>query len=139
MVTKPAEKHMQFGTHFIFDGYGADKNILRDRERLRVFLSQLTADLHMHSLHEPVVAEVGPNNKKDPGGISGFVMIAESHISVHTFPNRGFITADVYTCQNELDTQRLTSSFVEHFQIKDFETHTLPRGTRYPVEDIQTS
>jgi len=40
--------------------------------------------------------------KKDPGGWSGFVIIAESHISIHTFPARRFVSIDVYTCKNGL-------------------------------------
>ena len=69
----------------------------------------------MHAINEPVVVEVGPKNRKDPGGLSGFVMIAESHISFHTFPKRGFVTIDVYTCQNELDTDKLTREFTDFF------------------------
>ncbi|MCD5381570.1 MAG: S-adenosylmethionine decarboxylase [Candidatus Pacebacteria bacterium] len=65
----------------------------------------------MFPICEPVVAEAGSNNKKDPGGLSGFVMIAESHVSLHTFPNRGFVTIDVYTCQNDLGTDKLTGLF----------------------------
>jgi len=42
-------------------------------------------------------------------------MIAESHISFHTFPKRGFVTIDVYTCQNELDTDKLTREFTDFF------------------------
>ncbi len=53
--------------------------------------------------------EVGPKNRKDPGGISGFVMIAESHFSLHTFPARRFVTLDIYTCQNSLDTAAITA------------------------------
>ena len=59
----------------------------------------------MHKLIEPIVVEVGQLSDKDPGGLSGYVLIAESHISIHTFPLRGFVSADVYTCQNSLDAR----------------------------------
>ena len=42
-------------------------------------------------------------------------MIAESHISIHTFPLRGFVSADVYTCQNSLDTEQICQYFAEAF------------------------
>jgi len=90
----------------------------------------------MHAINEPVVVEVGPKNRKDPGGLSGFVMIAESHISFHTFPKRGFVTIDVYTCQNELDTDKLTREFTEFFKLKEVDEYTKKRGTKYPAENI---
>ncbi len=127
---------MQFGVHFIFDGYNCSYDQLANAERLRELLISLPSKLAMHPITEPLVVEVGPNNKKDPGGVSGFVMIAESHISFHTFPNRGFVTADVYTCNNELDTEIITDLFCKYFVTTDFDSHTINRGTRYPEQDI---
>jgi len=64
------------------------------------------------------------------------VMIAESHISFHTFPNRGFVTIDVYTCQDDLDTNTLTEKFTTLFQLQDVDESVLNRGTKYPIVDI---
>ena len=38
-------------------------------------------------------------------GVSGFVIIAESHISVHTFPDRGHVNVDIFSCK-EFDAER---------------------------------
>lgn len=120
----------------MLDGYGADPETLKDINKLTSLLNTIPAGMNMHPISEPLVVEVGPQNRKDPGGVSGFVLIAESHISFHTFPNRGFITVDVYTCQNEMDTDKLTSFFVDGFKLKDQDTKVVPRGTRYPTDDI---
>lgn len=73
----------------------APKHRLNDAVALRRMLEEVPASLGMHAISEPVVVEVGPKNRKDPGGLSGFTLIAESHISFHTFPERGFVTIDV--------------------------------------------
>jgi len=129
-------KTTQFGVHYMLDGYGASSNILSDKEALAEILNTLPSKMGMHSLHEPVVVEVGEKNTKDPGGLSGFVMIAESHISFHTFPKRGFVTIDVYTCQNNLDTDKLTAELTEAFQISEVDEYIKKRGTKYPTENI---
>jgi S-adenosylmethionine decarboxylase len=126
----------QFGVHYMLDGYGAKAEVLSDVSLLTKILSEVPTQMGMHNICEPVVVEVGPMNRKDPGGVSGFVMIAESHLSFHTFPNRGFITIDVYTCQNELDTRKLTQKFVELFKFENYDEKVIPRGTKYPVDDI---
>lgn len=129
-------KTEQFGVHFMLDGYGASPELLRDASALRMLLETIPATMGMHAISTPVVVEVGPKNRKDPGGLSGFVLIAESHVSFHTFPNRGFVTIDVYTCQDELDTQKLTKEFKDAFQFKDTESYFIKRGLNYPTENI---
>jgi S-adenosylmethionine decarboxylase len=90
----------------------------------------------MHKLVEPTVLEVGELSPKDPGGITGFVLIAESHISIHTFPRRGFLSADVYTCQGTLKEQWIRNFFARSFGLKDIETNYLIRGSYYPQSNI---
>ncbi|HEX4799363.1 MAG TPA: adenosylmethionine decarboxylase [Candidatus Paceibacterota bacterium] len=125
-----------FGVHFMLDGYGANKEILADKAKLEKMLSEIPVAMGMYTISKPFVLEVGPLNRKDPGGLSGFVLIAESHISFHTFPKRGFVTIDVYTCQNVLDTKKLTELFIETFDIQDHDMYIINRGTKYPVENI---
>jgi S-adenosylmethionine decarboxylase len=126
----------QFGVHLMFDGYGASPAQLANREMLRSMLQDIPRQLGMHTLCEPCVVEVGPKNRKDPGGISGFVMIAESHISFHTFPARRFVTADVYTCQNDLDCQRVKDLLSIAFRVESSDVVVVPRGTRYPADNL---
>ncbi len=127
---------IQFGVHFMLDGYGCSGDLLKDAQKLKKMLTDIPITMGMHTLHEPVVVEVGEKNRKDPGGLSGFVMIAESHISFHTFPARGFVTIDVYTCQNDLDTDKLTQEFTEAFSITKSDVFIQKRGTAYPAENI---
>ncbi|MEM7021682.1 MAG: S-adenosylmethionine decarboxylase [Pseudomonadota bacterium] len=125
-----------FGVHLTLDGYGGSQEQLSDLEHVRRFLSQLPEQLGMHKLMEPAVQELGALSPKDPGGVSGFVMIAESHISAHTFPLRGFISADVYTCQNCLETRQICRYFIDAFGLQDLEVNLVRRGTRYPDQNI---
>jgi S-adenosylmethionine decarboxylase len=127
---------IQFGTHYILDGYGANPEILKDKAFLKKMLTSLVAEMHMHTITDPVVVEVGEKNTKDPGGVSGFVMIAESHISFHTFPKRGFVTIDVYTCQNNLDTDTLTKKLTDSFSLQDVDAQVIARGTKYPTKNL---
>jgi S-adenosylmethionine decarboxylase len=126
----------QFGVHLMLDGYGADPEVLSNRELLTNMLTEIPHKVGMHTISTPLVVEVGPLNRKDPGGLSGFVLIAESHLSFHTFPKRGFVTIDMYTCQNELDTETLTSLLSEMFKFTDVDIFIQPRGTKYPSENI---
>ena len=125
-----------FGVHLTLDGYGGCQHLLADGKHVLACLNELPERLGMHKIAEPSLVELGDHSPKDPGGVSGFVMIAESHISIHTFPLRGFVSADVYTCQNSLDTERICQYFAEAFGLQDLEINLVRRGTRYPQRNI---
>lgn len=127
----------RFGYHYMLDGYGAPEGLLNDRQALQSLLEQLPQELGMHLIADPVVVEVGPKNRKDPGGLSGFALVAESHISFHTFPKRGFVTIDIYTCGDYVDSDHFTRKFTEVFRLKHVDEHELtPRGLNYPSDNI---
>jgi S-adenosylmethionine decarboxylase len=130
-------KNFFFGVHFMVDGYDAPTEILKDKEILKHALQEIPKNMGMYAISEPTIVEVGGNNKKDPGGVSGVVLIAESHISFHTFPARGFVTMDVYTCQDSLDTDKLLLELKTAFQFKKEETYRIERGRNYPPQDTQ--
>ena len=87
-------------------------------------------------LAPPRIYRAPDNQIKDPGGWSAFVVIAESHISVHTFPARKFVSADVYTCRAGLPREVASKCLREAFALSDIESNFLIRGKRYPSRDI---
>lgn len=115
----------------MIDGYGGEVSKLDDKELVLNALNSLPKLLEMNQLSKPEVYFAPANNIKDPGGWSGFVVIAESHISIHTFPEKGFVSIDVYTCRNGLDDATIIKYFKEVFGLKDLETNFVKRGLRY--------
>jgi S-adenosylmethionine decarboxylase len=129
-------KTIQFGEHVTIDGYGGDFELLNNEKVILRVLSDLPSKLNMETLSEPMIISAPNNGLNDPGGWSGFVIIVESHIAIHTFPRRRFISADVYTCKNGTDVKIIVDYFTETFKLSDVETHFIRRGTRYPAEDL---
>jgi S-adenosylmethionine decarboxylase len=126
----------RFGWHLTLDGYRGEPGRLGDAEVVRGWLDQLPGTLGMDKLIEPCLVEVGWRNERDPGGITGFVLIAQSHLSIHTFPRRRFVSADVFTCQEDLDQDRIRQSLIAAFELEEIETNVIPRGTRYALVNL---
>jgi S-adenosylmethionine decarboxylase len=127
---------MHFGEHLTIDGYDGNHDKLNDRDLVFSCLNDLPELMGMTKLSEPSISFAPGNNEKDPGGWSGYVIIMESHISVHTFPKRGFVSADVYTCKNGLDVKFVKNYFKEKFDLQELETNLLKRGMKYPMHNI---
>lgn len=130
-------KMNHFGEHITIDGYGGDKNSLDNKELVLSCLTELPKLLGMNILAKPEVYFAKGSGNKDPGGWSGFVVIVESHISIHTFPARGFVSADVYTCKNGMDSLHVENYFKGKFKLKDIEINFIKRGMKYPSENLQ--
>ncbi|MCA9380639.1 S-adenosylmethionine decarboxylase, partial [Candidatus Dojkabacteria bacterium] len=98
---------MQFGFHLTIDLYGCDFDKLNSLEECHNSLREAVEILDMKALIPPYTFKAASNEEqggKDPGGITGFIVIAESHISIHTFAKRGFASIDVYSCK-EFNTE----------------------------------
>lgn len=139
MAKKNKVGTVQFGSHLTLDGYGGDFEKLNDKSIVTRCLEELVEKLGMHKLTEPMVVECGAVNPKDSGGYSGFVMIIESHISVHTFPFRKFVSVDAYTCKGSIDKEFVVNYFKEAFGLEEVEVNYIVRGKKFPAEDIVES
>ena len=131
-------EYLQFGYHLMLDLYGCDINALSSMEKCYYTLDMLPSILKMNKLTLPYIVSASSNEEKggkDPGGYTGFVIIAESHISLHTFVKRGFVSIDVYSCL-EFDKSSAIDFLKEIFKPKDIEENFVKRGTRYPSENI---
>src|SRR3989338_7209563 len=119
-----------FGEHITIDGYGGSEERLNSEDAVFTALTELCDELRMRPLAKPQVVSAPDNHIKDPGGWSGFVIIAESHISIHTFPKRRFLSADVYTCKNGIDQEFVKDFFKKKFKLKEIESHFIKRGLK---------
>jgi len=125
-----------FGEHLMLDCYGGDPARLDDKDLVMLSLVELPHQLGMKRLSDPYVFKAEDNAIKDPGGWSGMVVIAESHISVHTFPKRRFVSIDVYTCMNGIDREFIKKYFTDIFKLEEIEENFVKRGTRYPTINV---
>ena len=115
--------------HLAIDGFGADPAKLRDEALVRGFLDEYPASIGMTKISPPhVYTYRGP--VPEDWGVSGFVLIAESHISVHTFPDRGYINIDIFSCK-EFDPAGSLEEVKSAFSLDDVKVWTLERGIEY--------
>jgi S-adenosylmethionine decarboxylase len=72
-------------------------------------------------------------HKFNPQGISGVIVISESHLTIHTFPEHGYASVDVYTCGETIDPNVAAHAIAEYLEAKTTEYMEIPRG-RGPLQ-----
>ena len=115
--------------HLVIDGYGCDPGQLADMEHVRRFLDAYPDAIGMTKISVPSVQTYrGP--VPEDWGVSGFVIIAESHISVHTFPDRAYVNVDVFSCK-EFDAERALGEIRALFTMTKSNHWVLNRGLEH--------
>lgn len=111
--------------HVIIDGFGGDPDQLADENVVRVILDEYPEMMGMTKITRPNVLRY-TGSKPEDWGVSGIVMIAESHLAVHTFPARGLIWADIFSCK-DFDATAILADLKQRFHLRTMEVQTLKR------------
>lgn len=110
------------GNEWVVDARGCDPESLRDRTLLEGFLGRVLRELSLNAVLPPLV-HVFPGE----GGITAMVLLAESHLTFHTFPEYGTLTANLYCC-TERPPWPWPARLAEVFGATDVEVRVLRRG-----------
>jgi S-adenosylmethionine decarboxylase proenzyme len=84
------------GRHLLCEYHGCDREVLNSPEAIRALLREAVVRAGATPLQDMVHAF-------SPHGVTGVVVIAESHFSIHTWPEYGFAAVDLFTCGDTVD------------------------------------
>jgi S-adenosylmethionine decarboxylase len=110
------------GRHVIADLYGVAVDALDDAPRLTACLREAARRVDLTPVAEPVL------HRFPGGGVTGFLLLAESHIAFHTYPEHGFIAVDIFSCGSG-DPAEALATFQEALQPARCRVTTASRGT----------
>jgi S-adenosylmethionine decarboxylase len=109
------------GRHVIAELDGCDANLLSEPARIRQLLLDAARAAGATVLADQIF-------QFHNGGVSGFVLLAESHISIHTWPEHGYAALDIYTCGLHTLPDAACSYLAEHLGASSMQVSALDRG-----------
>ena len=116
--------------HLTIDGFGGDRELLSSETLVRSLLDRYPGEINMTKIAPPFVYRyVG--DKPEDWGVSWFVLIAESHIAIHTFPERGYVWVDVFSCK-AFEADSAIDTVSDAFRLTAAKIQKLERGLEYP-------
>jgi S-adenosylmethionine decarboxylase len=114
--------------HLMLELYGCDRHILSNEALVHRVLDEYPAQVAMEKVSPVHLYQIEPSNPLD-AGLSGFVVIAQSHISLHAWPEYGEVDIDICSCKEFSQEDAITFA-KQMFQTDDVESHFVVRGTR---------
>ena len=120
----------EFGPHITLDLKGCPKEVLSDYNLHFNYLKSLPELIHMTPITQPYVFPYSGLVPEDKG-ITGIVIIAESHISVHSFEDKGYCFIDIFSCK-DFDVDKAVEYTLELFKPTSFTKNIVERGIDFP-------
>jgi len=121
---------MAFGYHLMLDLYGCNPEFTGNLEKCYKFLDELPTKIGMHKQSPPFIFYTDNEKYPDKAGLSGWVPVVESGISIHTLTPTNFISIDVYSCK-KFDPKIIEKTIRDFFQPQEMEINYVLRGKRY--------
>jgi deoxyhypusine synthase/S-adenosylmethionine decarboxylase proenzyme len=118
-----------FGPHLILDGSKCNTQKLADRILIEQLLNDYPRAIGMTKIGGPYMFEY---QAPDPeySGVSGLVVIAESHIAIHTFPELDYFTMDIFSCRN-FDHETAIAYIKDALEVKEMDRMLVQRGLSF--------
>ena len=113
------------GTHIVCELSGCDARTLTDVEGVQKILTVAARKANATVLEAAF-------HRFDPHGVSGVVVIAESHLSIHTWPEIGYAAMDFYTCGDHTDPWLAAEHAAKVLSAKTMLTTEVKRGIAQP-------
>ena len=109
------------GRHVLAEVYGCPFDVLNDVKKVEEIM--VTAALEAGAEVREVVF-----HKFSPQGVSGVVVISESHLAIHTWPELGYAAVDVFTCGDRVNPWDACNFIKEKFKAEYMEANEIKRG-----------
>jgi len=109
------------GQHRLVEYYECNADILNDEVRVREILLEA-----VRRAKATIVADVF--HTFSPHGVSGVVVIAESHVAIHTWPEYGYAAVDIFTCSKSVASASIQDYLKTRFESKRTVSESLERG-----------
>jgi len=123
-------KNKTFGPHLTLDLSKCNKDRLSDYNFIFKLLNELPEIIGMTKITQPYVFPYNGLVSED-SGITGIVLIAESHISLHSFEKKDYVFIDVFSCKG-FDVEIAKKYFIEAFEAEKSVINVVERGLDFP-------
>jgi S-adenosylmethionine decarboxylase proenzyme len=111
----------ELGVHILMEFEECSSNVLNDLELLEKELNQ-AALVSKATIIKSVFHQFSPQ------GVTGVVVVAESHLAIHTWPEHGYAAVDFFTCNLTMDYQKTYNYLVEVLYSKKHHFKSVKRG-----------
>jgi len=112
------------GVHYLIEFFGCSGEQLDSIAFWKKLLKESVSDSNISVLNEEFY-------QFSPHGITGYLLLSASHISIHTWPEYSYVTCDIFSCGGEDDTKNIVEHIKDNLCHNKKRVRKIKRGFRY--------
>jgi len=120
-TTSPVSNQQYLGRHILAEFFECDSNVLNNPQMVEKYMLEAALECGATIVNKCF-------HLFAPHGVSGVVIISESHLAIHTWPEYGYAAVDLFTCGEQCDPKVAYEFLKEKFNSKDTKYTQLNRG-----------
>jgi len=125
-----------FGPHWTAEARGVSPEKIKDQKLIEDFMRELVRVAEMKIISGPYVFYYEHPESEIESGVTGFLVLAESHCSVHSFINDGFLALDLFSCK-EFNNALVDKLVLDTFAPEGYTSEVRWRGEGYERKTIR--
>jgi len=116
------------GDHLLIELYDCETNLINDVIKIEELMLEAVKISGATALNSTF-------HKFSPHGVSGIVVISESHFSIHTWPEYGYCALDIFTCGTEIKSEKALGFLKKELEVGSISVTEVKRGILdFPVK-----
>ena len=112
------------GSHYVIDLAGCDSSIIKQSNTVQSILVEAAVASKAN------IVDIVFHNFK-PYGVSGVIIISESHFTIHTWPEYGYAAVDIFTCSRSIDINAAIHLLTKKFKATNVKVTSINRGMEH--------
>ena len=108
------------GVHILVNLYGCSKELLEYKKDVARLLNEIVDEVKLTKVSES-------HFQFDPTGVTSVILLAESHISIHTWPEHGSAAVDIFCCSGEEAADKAFKALITKFSPKKYDQQKVIR------------
>ena|SRR3989344_2515402 len=115
------------GSHVILECYECNYGVINDVKKVEGIMIE-SALRSRATIIQPFF------HRFEPQGVTGVIIIAESHFTVHTWPEYNYAAVDFFSCSDSINTNMAIDYILENFESKRHNKRIIERGREYKTK-----
>ncbi len=120
---------MDYGKHLLLEVITKDGKDLASVAKMKKFFDLIISRVGFNIVFEPMFYKFKPRIKGELAGITGMCVVSESHISIHTWPEKNYFSFDIFSC-SDFDVNKVVGIIEEVFLAKEIYSEIIERGLK---------
>jgi len=127
---------MNNGKHLLVEVVAKNNRGFKDKRFIKRLFREIIEVAEMKAVSPTLIYQFPPRQSKLKSGLTAFCVLAESHLSIHTWPENNYFALDLFSCR-DFNEKKVISLIKKNFAVKKIYIQVIKRGLGFIFKGLR--